>query len=155
MCVPNDPAELADDDHVDVLHVVAGRIARKIGVERGEPLREALDLIAEPVVALGRIALAVVRVPVAEIDRDGAQAKIELHELRDVAKLRAEAPRGLDRDGLGAALYDQFLIRLRELVQTAVNETIEYWVKGLVDGGFRTSPNGLVPNMQKGKVPSQ
>ena len=65
-----------------------------------------------------------------------------LEDLEDelVAKLRAEAPRGLDCEGLGAALYDQFLIRLRELVQTAVNETIEYWIKGLVDGNDGAYP---------------
>ena len=53
----------------------------------------------------------------------------------------AKAPaRYLNRERLGDELYGWFLDRLRELVQPAVSETIEYWLKGLVDGNDGNCP---------------
>ena len=39
-----------------------------------------------------------------------------------------------DRGLFGEELYREFLDRLRALAGAAVNETIEYWLKGLADG---------------------
>lgn len=60
-----------------------------------------------------------------------------LDDLEDnlVSDLVAKAPaRYLDRERLGEALYDWLPDRLRELVLPAVNDSIEYWLKGLADG---------------------
>ena len=40
----------------------------------------------------------------------------------------------LDGERSGGQLHALFLDRLRELAGTAVNEILEYWLKGLVDG---------------------
>ena len=66
-----------------------------------------------------------------------------LDELEDklLEDLVAKAPaRYLNRERLGDELYGWFLDRLRELVQPAVNETIEYWLRGLADGNDGDSP---------------
>lgn len=66
-----------------------------------------------------------------------------LNDLEDklLDDLVAKAPaRYLNRERLGEELYGWFLDRLRELVQPAVNETIEYWLKGLADGNDGDSP---------------
>lgn len=34
----------------------------------------------------------------------------------------------------GSSLHELFLGRLREMARTAVNETLEYWLRGLADG---------------------
>lgn len=47
-----------------------------------------------------------------------------------------------DRDRLGNELYEQLFAGLRELATTAVNETIEYWLRGLADGH-----NGVFPEL--------
>lgn len=88
-------AELADGHDADVLHVAAVRIGRQVGIERVEHLRQPLHLVAEVVVAAGRITLAVVRVPTAEVDAGDAQADAGLDQLRDraddcVAPIRIE-----------------------------------------------------------------
>lgn len=69
-----------------------------------------------------------------------------LQDLEDklVEELVAEAPSGFDRKGLGEELYDRFLHRLRELAQTVINETIEYWLKGLADGNGGAFPEFCV-----------
>jgi hypothetical protein len=78
-----------------------------------------------------------------------------LEDLEDslIDELRAQAPPGFDREGLGEALHDRFLMRLRELAQTAVNETIEYWLKGLVDGNDGKYPELCVefPFIERGE----
>jgi hypothetical protein len=48
----------------------------------------------------------------------------------------------LDGERSGGQLRTLFLDRLRELAGTAVNEILEYWLKGLVDGG-----NGQFPEL--------
>ena len=65
-----------------------------------------------------------------------------LQDLEDrlVEELIAEVPPGFDRSRLGEKLYNRFLQRLRELAQTVVNETIEYWLKGLADGNDGAFP---------------
>lgn len=66
-----------------------------------------------------------------------------LNDLEDklLDDLVAKAPaRYLNRERLGEELYGWFLDRLRELVQPAVNETIEYWLRGLADGNNGDSP---------------
>jgi hypothetical protein len=50
----------------------------------------------------------------------------------------------LDRDRFGEEFHTLFIDRLRELVGTAVGETIEYWVKGLVDGNDGRFPEFCV-----------
>ena len=40
----------------------------------------------------------------------------------------------LDGERSGGQLHSLFLDRLREIAGTAVNEILEYWLKGLVDG---------------------
>ena len=56
-------------------------------------------------------------------------------EFRLVEELLAKAPvTYFDRDHLGDELYSVFLDRLRELVGTAADEIIEYWLLGLADG---------------------
>lgn len=42
----------------------------------------------------------------------------------------------------GDSLHELFLGRLREMARTAVNETLEYWLRGLADGS-----NGKFPEM--------
>ncbi len=78
-----------------------------------------------------------------------------LEDLEDslVEQLRAQAPPGIDREGLGEALYNRFLLRLRELAQTAVNEAIEYWLKGLADGNDGEYPELCVefPYIERGE----
>jgi hypothetical protein len=56
----------------------------------------------------------------------------------------ADKARGIyfDRDRFGEEFHAVFMDRLRDLVGTAVGETIEYWVKGLVDGN-----NGRFPEL--------
>jgi hypothetical protein len=50
----------------------------------------------------------------------------------------------VDRDGFSEELYTLLLDRLRELAGTAVNEIIEYWLKGLVDGNDGQFPEFCV-----------
>lgn len=61
--------------------------------------------------------------------------RLEDLEDRIVEELATEA-RGIlvKRAGFEEELYSLLLNRLRELAGTAVNETIEYWLKGLADG---------------------
>ena len=48
-----------------------------------------------------------------------------------IAKTRGKV---LRPDVLGEELYGVFLDRLRQIAGVTVNETIEYWLKGLTDG---------------------
>jgi len=78
-----------------------------------------------------------------------------LADLEDdlVDQLLAELPPGFDRERLGEDLYERFMARLRELAQTVVNETIEYWLKGLVDGNNGRHPELCVevPYLERGE----
>jgi hypothetical protein len=51
-------------------------------------------------------------------------------------------PEVLSPEVLGEELYGVFLARLREIAGVVVNETIEYWLKGLTDGH-----NGRYPEL--------
>jgi hypothetical protein len=78
-----------------------------------------------------------------------------LQDLEDrlVEELIAEVPPGFDRSRLGEKLYNRFLRRLRELAQTVVNETIEYWLKGLADGNDGAFPELCLefPYLERGE----
>jgi hypothetical protein len=54
-----------------------------------------------------------------------------------ITKTRGKA---LRPEVLGEELYSAFLDRLREIAGVVVNETIEYWLKGLTDGLDGTFP---------------
>jgi hypothetical protein len=64
-----------------------------------------------------------------ELPRTDAFEERLLDEL--ITKTRAEV---LRPEVLGEELYSVFLDRLREIAGVVVNETIEYWLKGLTDG---------------------
>jgi hypothetical protein len=54
-----------------------------------------------------------------------------------VTKTRGKA---LRPDVLGEELYGVFLARLRAIAGAVVNETIDYWLKGLADGNDGANP---------------
>jgi hypothetical protein len=54
-----------------------------------------------------------------------------------ITKTRGKA---LRRDVLGEELYSVFLDRLRDIAAVVVNETIEYWLRGLTDGNDGAYP---------------
>ena len=58
-----------------------------------------------------------------------------------------------NRVRFGDELYTRLRGRLRELAETAVNEVIEYWVKGLVDGNDGQFPELCVefPYLERGE----
>lgn len=64
-----------------------------------------------------------------ELPRTDAFEERLLDEL--ITKTRAEV---LRPEVLGEELYGVFLDRLRKIAGVVVNETIEYWLKGLTDG---------------------
>jgi len=64
-----------------------------------------------------------------ELPRAQALEDQLLEEL--ITKTRGKA---LTPDVLGEELYGTFLDRLRDISSAVVNETIEYWLKGLTDG---------------------
>jgi hypothetical protein len=70
-----------------------------------------------------------------------------------VDKLLKIAPTGYDRERLGDMLYDWLMQELRKLAQVAVNETIEYWLKGLADGNNTRQPDLCVefPYLERGE----
>lgn len=73
--------------------------------------------------------------------KDWQLPRLDVLEDKLLDDLVAKAPgRYLNRERLGVELYGLFLHQLRELVQPAVNETIEYWLKGLADGNDGDSP---------------
>jgi hypothetical protein len=59
----------------------------------------------------------------------------------------------LDRERSEGRLHTLFLNRLRELVSVAVNEVVEYWVKGLADGNDGQFPEFCVelPYLERGE----
>lgn len=59
----------------------------------------------------------------------------------------------LDRERSEGQLHTLFLDRLRELVGVAVNEVVEYWVKGLADGNDGQFPEFCVelPYLERGE----
>jgi hypothetical protein len=57
-----------------------------------------------------------------------------------VEQLLRQVPQGLKRDALADETYDWLEPPIRELAQTAANETIEYWFKGLADGNNGRHP---------------
>jgi hypothetical protein len=63
------------------------------------------------------------------------------------------APPGYDRERLGDMLYDWLAEELRNLAQVAVNETIEYWLKGLADGNNGRQPDLCIefPHLERGE----
>lgn len=71
-----------------------------------------------------------------------------------IDELVAKAPVSyFDRSCLGDELHRQFVARLRELARTTVNETIEYWLKGLADGSNGEFPEWCLefPFWQRGE----
>lgn len=51
-----------------------------------------------------------------------------------VERLLRQVPQGVKRDALADGAYDWLEPPIRQLAQTAANEAIEYWLKGLADG---------------------
>lgn len=82
----------------------------------------------------------------------------ELPRLDDLAlevadELMAKAPPGSDPMQFGDDLLDYLLPRLRALAQITINETIEYWMKGLADGQDGEHPEFCVefPYLERGE----
>ena len=58
-----------------------------------------------------------------------------------------------DREKQGTLIRRKFLERLRELAGVAVNETLEYWLRGLTDGldGRHPDLNVELPYLERGE----
>lgn len=58
-----------------------------------------------------------------------------------------------DRDKEGTLIQRAFLQRIRELAAVAVNETLEYWLRGLTDGldGRHPAFNVELPYLERGE----
>ena len=66
-------------------------------------------------------------------------------EAKLVDELTARAPKVFgEREGVNEELYTLFFDRLREMAGAAVNEIIEYWLKGLADGNDGQFPEFCV-----------
>ncbi len=66
-------------------------------------------------------------------------------EAKLVDELTARAPKVFGKcEGVDEALYTLFFDRIREMSGAAVNEIIEYWLKGLADGNDGQFPEFCV-----------